>query len=76
MSRYAYVPAILALVTGLFFAVGFVAATVDYLGPSCVEGGAMFPCDGALTAMKLLGALLLGCLLLTVLTLPKGRRNG
>lgn len=76
MSRYAYVPAILALVTGLFFAVGLVAATVDYLGPSCAEGGAMFPCDAALTAMKLLGVLLLGCLFLTVLTLPKRGRNG
>ena len=76
MSRYAYVPAILAFLTGLFFAVGFVAATVDYLGPSCAEGGVMFPCTNALTAMKLLGALLLGCVLLTVLTLPKGRRNG
>lgn len=76
MSRYAYVPAATALVTGLFFAVGFGAALSDYLGPGCAQGAAGFPCAAAATAMKLLGALFLVCLLVAVATLPKGRRNG
>jgi hypothetical protein len=59
----------------VFFAVGFGAAAMDYLGPACAAQPEAGTCGAAGTAMKLLGALLLACVLVTVLTLPR-RRNG